>query len=772
MNAHTRIDAAAQLHLSTYYVRDRSSSSIVLGLYEAEKKRLGVWAIEINPSKCPATIEVGQTLLVSPGRIDSETWRNGFVAKRMIADAVEIVPYSGRVSPKIDGLDSATCKNLATRIGVDFARTIADDPSVLENFRYSPEKRAIIREACERETMAADRVSRPQKNVLQALLWAGAGKTKARSLVKAFQTKPKAKDRREDSPYRLLFDGLQSFKTADRFASKLDPVAAERDRPQAIVIAALRTLAESEGHSLATKDEIEKRAWIDFALSPVVTRAAIEMLASRGAVVEIADPTANASPGNNAFALQCFGVDLSKRAFVGLATLVRAERYIASFAERAAAVSPAGKTDIVENAIANAAHLLNRPGFVLDEQQSIALRRIFTNRLSIITGPPGSGKTTIAALANAVASKFYRSGEPSIFGVALAGRAASALQNAASLPLLQFSASTIHRALGLEPEADGLDTPISEKMIDAPVLVIDECSMINSLLLACVLDKTSAEHVVLLGDVDQLPPIGAGAPFADMIANDLAPVTRLERNYRTDLAGIRDLSASINDGTLDEISPFVESGGVAYREQSFGERGRVAGNLWRNLVKRGASPHEIVVITPRNVGDEGTTFLNRDIRSSLGFGDALQVGDIILVTKNVYDAPSPDGGRYAIFNGERCTIVKRSGDYFDGLFPDGAGQPGRIVRFLHDGEKPPEGTAYGYALTVHKAQGSQFDHVVLVTARPDRFVSRASIYTSASRARLELTIIGDESELGACADCEEKMRRTLLSLIGKAARNG
>lgn len=694
----------------------------------------------------------------------------------MIAATIEIEPYVGRVSPKIEGLDSASCSNLAKRLGADFARIIADRPSVLEGFRYSREKRAIIAAACEAEAAAAGKIKTSQKGVLDALLWAGVNKTKARFLSSVFRPK--------DDPYQFLFTGRQSFKMADRFAQKLDPDGGERERPQAIVIAALRALAENDGNTLATGDEIEKRAYLDFALSRAATGAAIEALQTRGVVTIIEQP----KTARDANARHLFGLDPSpSRIFIGLTTLIEAEQRIATFTKDAAAIpgteAPRPETGtIVEQTIAKAATLLGRPGFVLDEQQSLALRRIFTNRLSIITGPPGSGKTAIAALANLVASKLYPDHPTSIYGVALAGRAASMLHDAASIRSLDFPAATIHRALGLDVDADGLDDPASQRTIDAPVLVIDESSMVNSILLARVLDETSAEHVVLLGDVDQLPPIGGGAPFADMIAAGLAPVTRLERNYRTDLAGIRGLARAIGDGDVDEIGPFVEAGGVAYYEEAFGvdgwksaaggrgrgSRGAAAGKLWRDLIKqRGASPHEIAVITPRNVGDEGTAALNRDIRAALDFEGALAVGDLILVTKNQYDAPTPDGKKGVdIFNGERCTVIKRRGDFFDGLFPGASARPKRVVRFLHDGEKPPEGTAYGYALTVHRAQGSQFDHVILVTARPDRFVSRASVYTATSRARKELTIVGDEEELAACARRDEKRRRTFLSTIG------
>ena len=125
----------------------------------------------------------------------------------------------------------------------------------------------------------------------------------------------------------------------------------------------------------------------------------------------------------------------------------------------------------------------------------------------------------------------------------------------------------------------------------------------------------------------------------------------------------------------------------------------------------------------------------------------------------------PTGERIAIFNGERCTIIGRGPDFIDALFPGGTGRPDRIARLLQEGERPPEGATYGYAMTVHKAQGSQFDFVAVVTARADQFVSRPSIYTAASRALKRLIIIGDETELIACAEKAPKRRRTLLSLI-------
>ena len=643
---------------------------------------------------------------------------------------------------------------------------------LLASFRYSPEKREIIIVACEAEAKAQAAVQKSDKRIFDALVWAGLGKSRARSLLPEIEIGV--------NPYQPLFVGLLPFKTADRFARRIDPDAAERSRPPAILIAAFRALAE-EGHTIADASDLFKRANLDFALSRERALAALEILTRENVITPA---------GKNGF---------------GLASLINAERRVAAYASAAlyAPLSEKARA-VVEYVIANAATLLKRPGFALDAEQAGALRSIFEHRLSIVAGPPGSGKTAIVALANIAAATLYPSkpvpgrdpGEerPSCFGVALAGRAASTLADAASVPLdggdiLAFPGQTIHRAFGLDADQDDVaDTPRSRKGVECGVFIVDEASMVSAPLLAHVLKKTTAEHVALVGDADQLPPIGPGAPFADLIASRPpgldpgtamtatvrahgAPVTRLKGNYRTDIAGIRELCASIlsdDIGAVDGLAPFAELGGVAYIEAPSSQRGVAAGKLWRDLTDQGVSPHEIAVITPRNVGDDGAKALNAAIRAALGFGPALQVGDLLMVTANRYDAPTPDGETVAIYNGERAEVIAKGRDTIDCLFPGSPSRLARTVRLLASGDGgPPEGTAFGYAMTAHKAQGSQFAHVFLITARPDRFVSRSSIYTAASRAREALTVIGDEAELAACAGRAEPRRKTLLSL-GKA----
>ena len=179
------------------------------------------------------------------------------------------------------------------------------------------------------------------------------------------------------------------------------------------------------------------------------------------------------------------------------------------------------------------------------------------------------------------------------------------LQNAATLPDAPFTAMTIHRALGIGREADGLTGLNSRKAIDAPVLIVDESSMLPVDLLAAVIKNNDAEHIVLLGDVEQLPPVGAGNPFADLIAKDRVAITRLEHNHRTDVEGIRALSRAINQGCVGDVRKYADMGGVVYLAREEKDRGATAGEVWRRLIGRGVSPHEIAVLTPVNAGDSG-----------------------------------------------------------------------------------------------------------------------------------------------------------------------
>jgi ATP-dependent exoDNAse (exonuclease V) alpha subunit len=143
----------------------------------------------------------------------------------------------------------------------------------------------------------------------------------------------------------------------------------------------------------------------------------------------------------------------------------------------------------------------------------------------------------------------------------------------------------------------------------------------------------------------------------------------------------------------------------------------------------------------------------------------MQVG-IDLVTENNYRAQSPDGREITIMNGERCEVAAIGRDFLDLRFLASRVEEERLARVIHEGDAMPEGFAFGYAMSVHKAQGSQFQHVIVVTAPGGRFVQRPSLYTAISRARQSLTIVGDEDEFWSAAIKDASRRTTLLSMFG------
>ncbi len=757
--------------LTDFYVRVRTRSpdspsrdgrlstpyaSLTLGVRGKSERFGGASSVMIRDAALALTIEAGMSIKLGPGRIETETWANGYQAKTFLPSSVEIVPYQGSSSPKIDDLDSATCKSLERRFGPDYPAIITLKPACLDETRFSSVKRRIIVKACAAEAAAEARVEKSERQIIDALIWAKVPKSRARELAARYASVL------VHNIYQPLFDGALSFLKADRFVQRLDPAAAERDRPQALVYAALRTLAKDQGDTIAINAELAKLAWRDFALIGPAFDGALQALIAKGVVEKVTLP--DASP-----------------AACGLTSLINAERFIAHHVEKAFAAPFAGdapvtiggrdfsRTAVIEGTIARAPKYR---GFALDADQADALRNIFAHRLSIITGPPGSGKTAIIALANRVAHTLYgpstnseQDGREPIMGVALAGRAAATLADAASLnigdALLSFPAATIHRTFGLAADIDEIEEqPQGNKRVAPAVLIIDEASMVSAPLLALILRNTAAEHIVLGGDIDQLTPIGAGAPFADLIAGGRVPVARLKGNYRTDDRDIRQFCAYVQDG-LDGYDP----GDNNYLEARSRERGASAGECWQALRGQGVSDHDIAAITPQKIGDDGAKALNLAIRSTLGIGSRLEIGDLLIVTKNNYKALTPsDDETEEIFNGERCVIVKLAEDFVDAEFPASLRHDSRLVRFLCDGAFPPDGTEFGYALTAHKAQGSQFDHVILVTSPNTYFQSRPSVYTAASRARKSLTIIGDWRELKKVIDRDPRQRHTLLRL--------
>ena len=371
--------------------------------------------------------------------------------------------------------------------------------------------------------------------------------------------------------------------------------------------------------------------------------------------------------------------------------------------------------------------------FDLDEAQRSAVEHALRAGVSVLTGGPGTGKSRTVAALVALAERAGRS-------VALAaptGRAAKRLEELCGTP-----ASTLHRLLGAQPRTRGDEVSFAggfarnrDWPLDEDVVVVDEASMLdvelaNALLIAC----SDGTHLLFVGDPAQLPSIGPGQVLADVIDSGVAPVTPLRTLYRQAEGGtIARLATSVREGTLPPVNdPSREVVIVAARGSADAAR-RVTQLVTDSIPRVLAIPaHQVQVVTPIHRGSAGTHALNVALKAQLNPGDGshrFDVGDRVVATANHLEA-EPFG--YA--NGEVGVVAE--------VDPDGT-----VTVEFASGPAEVKGKAladllHGWAITVHRAQGSEFAGVVVVLPPESvTMLSRPLVYTALTRAQRHLSVV-------------------------------
>lgn len=359
----------------------------------------------------------------------------------------------------------------------------------------------------------------------------------------------------------------------------------------------------------------------------------------------------------------------------------------------------------------------------LDETQKHAVLAAAAYGVSVLTGGPGTGKSrTVKAVVDLTASQGL--------DVALAaptGRAAKRLEELTGAP-----ASTLHRLLGAQGTTGefsrGQDWPV-----EAELIVVDEASMLDAELCAALLDACAeGSHLLLVGDPAQLPSIGAGRVLADIIASGTVPVTELTTLYRQrDGGDIAKLATAVRGGDLIAVeSPEKEVVVVPAREAA--EAAHRVVQLVTDSIPRALNikPDDIQVVTPVHKGPAGTRELNRALKDKLnpgrGENGGFDVGDRVVATVNHVDE--------GFANGEVGTVTGTDGE------------GGLTVRFtaaeVQVRRKYLGDLLHGWALTVHRAQGSEWDAVVGVfSAEAGNMLSRPLVYTALTRARHHLSVV-------------------------------
>lgn len=354
-------------------------------------------------------------------------------------------------------------------------------------------------------------------------------------------------------------------------------------------------------------------------------------------------------------------------------------------------------------------------------------------RVGVITGGPGTGKTTCLKRALEALGPGCK-----VELAAPTGKAAKRMKQATGV-----DARTIHRLLEWKPFkgfSRNADAPI-----DADVIVVDEASMIDIELAAALFDAIGPRsRLVLVGDVNQLPPVGPGRPFADMIASGLVPVARLTKLHRS----ARESWVARNAPAVLRGEPLELGECRDFRYVHCEHAGEIMASVRAEVERLHALQLESQVLIPQSTGKAGTEVGNAELQgvfnplpAGVRFEDAaylprksgpIREGDRVIQTKNDYTLD--------VFNGDIGDVVSI--------------EKGKVVVSMQD-DKGPREVAYtleqtnslylAYALTIHRSQGSEWPWIVCVVHSTHTFMlTRQLLYTAITRAREGVVIIGDD----------------------------
>lgn len=591
--------------------------------------------------------------------------------------------------PMVAGIGPAFARKLVDRFGVEAVNVLCDHP---EEARVIPGL-GEAKIAAAAESIA--RISQPIPFIAFLYQCGISDMFIERILAKYRKRAPEVV---ATDPYSMVEDVWQlSFFTADKIGREMGIAPADTRRLQAALVSAVKRYAE-DGHLFATPDQAVEAAARMAAVDVAQVQAAVQPTVQSGRLVE-------------------------SRSGLYLPVFYKAEK------EGAARLMQLAAED-VEAVPVDQIPIHDRQGHTFSPAQRAAIAKAVNNPVAVLTGGPGSGKTTVL---KGVIDIFTEQGKKIVLA-APTGRAAKRMTTLTGLP-----ASTIHSLLGYR-QGEGY----RKKALETDVLIIDEGSMMEQVLFNHLLETLRpGTRIILVGDVDQLPAIGAGDVLRDLIASGAVPVARLSENFRQKAGSLIAAGArSINTGTVpasDIASDFMII--PAAGPQKIHDR--IIELVTREIPQtRGIDPRDITVVTPQQIGSLGARALNADLQAAINpegpeivrGGTVMRLGDPVMQRTN--------SSQRGIYNGEVGRIID-----VDPL-------QRRLTVQFSDGRTSVYTTSElaelvpAYATTVHKLQGSEVPFMVFVVPMAHKpMLYRNLLYTGVSRASDLCVIVGEEEAL-------------------------
>ncbi len=646
----------------------------------------------------------------------------------------------------VPGIREATAKKLVAHFGTEVLNIMLADPMRLSEIKGISESRA---QKIGEEFSALQSV----QNIVMFLQQYRVSANMAVKVHRALGND--AVERIKKNPY-ILADRVEgvSFKTADNIAYMM---GIEKNNPERIRTGLkyfLYQAAYSSGH----------------------TYLPLEVLVEHGAYnLEITEDEARNSLSELVFEKDIVFDEVDGQKVCYLANYAKSERYVArrviSLAENDDELIPETECEKLIEEISEEEEIELAP------EQFMAVKAVAKSGCVVITGGPGTGKTTTI---NTMIKLLERLGKK-IALTAPTGRAAKRMSQVSGL-----EAMTIHRLLGVQ-KSDGENHHIfchdEEEPLDADVLIVDEVSMIDiSLMEAFLRAVKPGARVVLSGDADQLPSVGAGNVLRDIIGSDTVPVIKLRRIFRQAQESLIVLNAHrINNGEFPDLGR--RDSDFFYMQRREPEHiAHTIADLYKNRLPNTYDINptsDIQILSPSKKGVSGTVSLNNIIQNEVNPPDMMKqeiaygkrvfrVGDKVMQTKNNYDICwlRDDGEEGSgIFNGDMGVIASISliDKYMNIVFDED-----RLVRYEFGNLDELE---LAYAITVHKSQGSEFPVVIMPLSNfAPMLMCRNLFYTAVTRAKQMVILVGTPE---ACAkmvsNASEKKRYS--GLLEKLQKN-
>jgi len=677
----------------------------------------GYSVLKVKPERGGETVTVlGRTPRVVAGENIEATgeWvQNADWGRQLKADHIKLTPPDS-----LDGLVRYLGSGLIAGIGPKYAKKVVEKFGtgvfdIIENYSARLEEVGGVGKKRRQEIRDSWMKQKSVHGIMIFLHERGISTARALRIFKTYGED--ALEVLKTNPYRLAIDihGV-GFKTADEIAAHMGMVAEAPHRIQAGILHALQTGSE-HGHAClplaAVQEEAEKILGIGGQLIESELRAMLTLDLVRQERV-------------------------AGETLVYLPHLMRAEQRIAQIMRELVAV-PASHPPMDEDKALE--WFAQKSGMSLAESQQRAVREALRQRVLIITGGPGVGKTTIVrAILAILTAKKVRA-----VLAAPTGRAAQRLHETTGI-----EARTLHRLL--EYQGEGTWGRNSQKPLDGDLFIIDETSMVDTSLMAHLLQALpKGAHLLLVGDADQLPSVGPGAVLQDLIASGVVPTVKLTEIFRQATES-RIITAAhmINQGQMPDLKPapdgdffFIERGSPEEIQQTIVQLARE-----RLPAKYGFDPgHDIQVLCPMNRQSLGTRTMNALLQQALNppsemkyeverFEQTYRVGDKVIQTRNNYDKE--------VFNGDIGHISSIE-----------TGPVKVIVNF------GPHGTAeyetgeldelqLAYAITIHKSQGSEFPCIIIPLSMAQFIMlERSLVYTGITRGKKLVVIVGEPKSL-------------------------